>query len=53
MGHLGYQNIIRLLKVTYGIDVKRLIPREIYGDCIKEGQQKTLSYEPMSQLTEY
>ncbi len=35
MGHLGYQNILRLPKVADEINVKGCIPSEIYGDCMK------------------
>lgn len=38
MGHLGYQNILRLPKVADGIDVKGPIPGEICGDCMKGRQ---------------
>ena len=53
MGHLGYQNILRLPKVADGIDVKGPIPGEICGDCMKGRQQRKPSYEPMSQPKEY
>ncbi len=53
MGHLGYQNILRLPKVADGIGMKGPIPDEICGDCMKGRQQKKPSYEPMSQTTEY
>ncbi len=53
MDHLGYQNILLLLKVAYGIEVKQLIPQDICGDYMKRRQQKIPSYKPMSQPTEY
>ena len=53
MGHLGYQNILRLPKVADGIDIKGPIPKEICGDCMKGRQQRKPSYEPMSQPNEY
>ena len=53
MGHLGYQNILRLPKVADGIDVKGPIPGEICDDCMKGRQQRKPSYEPMSQPRKY
>ena len=53
MGHVGYQNIFRLLKVADEIDVKGLVPGEICGDCMKGRQQKKPFYEPISQPKEY
>ncbi len=53
MGHLGYQNILRLPKVADGIDVKGPIPGEICSDCMKSRQHRKPSYEPISQPTEY
>ena len=53
MGHLGYQNILRLPKVADSIEIKGPIPKEIYGDCMKGRQQRKSSYEPMSQPSEY
>ena len=53
MGYLGYQNILWLPKVADGIDVKGPIPREIYGNCMKEKQQRKPSFELMSQPSKY
>ena len=36
-----------------GIDVKRPISGEMYGDCMKKRQQRKSSYEPMLQPGEY
>lgn len=35
LGHLSYLKILRLPKVADGIDVKKLIPGEIFGDYIE------------------
>lgn len=53
MGHLGYQNMLRLPKVADDIDVKGPIPGVICGDYIKKRQQRKPSYKPMSQPSEY
>ncbi len=53
MGHLGYQNLIRLPKIADGIEIKDPIPAEICGDFMKGRQQRKPSYEPMSTSSEY
>ncbi len=40
MDHLGNENIFCLSKAANGIDVKRLIPGKICGNCMKKKQQK-------------
>ncbi len=35
MGHLGYQNFLRLSKIANAIDIKYPISAEIFGDCMK------------------
>ncbi len=42
--YLVYQNIFRLPQIADGIDVKGPIHDEICGDCMKERQQRKLSY---------
>lgn len=53
MGHLGYQNILRLEKVVNAIEVKGSISGETCSDCMKDRQQKKPSYEQMSQPNKY
>ncbi len=38
IGHLGYQNLLRLPKIADGIEIKDPIPAEICGDCMKRRQ---------------
>lgn len=53
MGYLDHQNIFRLLKIADGIEIKRLIPKEICGDCMKGKQSRKPSYKSMSQPSKY
>ncbi len=53
LGHLVYENIFCLPKVANGINVKRPIPDEIFGDWMKKRQQKKPSYELILQPSKY
>ena len=53
MGHLQYQNILKLPKVADRINVNRPIPGKICSDYIKCPHQKKPCYKPMSQPTKY
>ncbi len=53
LGHLSYQNIFCIPKMTDGIKVKGPIPGEIFCDCIKGRQQKKPYYEQMLHPSEY
>ncbi len=53
LGHLDYQDILRLPKVANGIDIKRPIQGEICSDCMERRQQKKSFYEPMLQPSGY
>ena len=50
---MGYQNIARLPKLAYDMDVNGPIAGEICGDSIKKRQQGKPSYELMLQPSEY
>lgn len=47
MGHIGYQNILRLPKAVDDIDIKGLILVEICENCMKKRYQRKSSYKPI------
>ena len=53
MGHLGYQNVLRLPQMAEGIDVKGPVPEEICGPCMKGRQQRKPSRTPMPRATKF
>lgn len=53
MGHVGYQNLLRLPKIADGIKVKDLISVKIIEDCMNERKPRKLFYKPISNINKY
>lgn len=52
MGHLGYQNLLRLNQQAKDVDIKESPPKDICGDCMKDRQQRHPSRTPMIRTTQ-